>query len=122
MTDEKETGKPSRIELPPSPVPEGVVAARDIEYGRVGERPLLLNLYWAEGRPSDDLPVVAWVHGGGWAIGSKDLCTAFSLAPRPGSRSPASAIVCATKRCGRHRFTTARRRSDGSAHTVPSTA
>src|SRR5262245_48325920 len=52
-------------------IPSGVQVLRDLEYGRVGERPLRLDLYLPENgrRP---LPLVIWVHGGGWAAGSKE--------------------------------------------------
>lgn len=52
-------------------LPEGARADRDIVYARVGERDLVLDLY----RPAEaagPLPVVMWVHGGGWRSGSKD--------------------------------------------------
>lgn len=54
------------------------VVQKDLEYGRSGDRPLLLDLY----RPRDAkerLPVVMWVHGGGWNKGSKDRCPATWL-------------------------------------------
>src|SRR5262245_9674762 len=44
-------------------------AIRDIEYARVGQTSLKLDLYLpAEGRPA---PLVVWVHGGAWRSGSK---------------------------------------------------
>jgi acetyl esterase/lipase len=50
-----------------------VVVKKDVEYGRIGDRPLLLDLYRAAGA-KERLPVVIWVHGGGWNKGSKDRC------------------------------------------------
>jgi len=52
-------------------IPEGVKVLRDLEYGRVGDRSLILDLYLPEmgDRP---LPLIIWVHGGGWAAGSKE--------------------------------------------------
>ncbi len=50
----------------------------DIVYKEIGEVKLLLDLY----RPAEfegDLPVVIWVHGGGWLKGSKDKCKATWL-------------------------------------------
>lgn len=47
-----------------------VKTMRDIEYGRSGERRLLLDLYLPDkvgARP----PLVVWVHGGGWRNGDK---------------------------------------------------
>lgn len=52
---------------------------RDLEYSRPDDQPLLLDLY----RPKagqGPLPVVIWVHGGGWLNGSKDSCPAAWLA------------------------------------------
>src|SRR5262245_14715231 len=43
--------------------------ARDLEYARVGEVSLKLDLYVPEA--SQPPPVVVWVHGGAWRSGSK---------------------------------------------------
>lgn len=51
-------------------LPKGVKVERDIVYARVGERELLLDLYLPE-KVEGLLPVVVWVHGGGWRGGSK---------------------------------------------------
>ncbi|MCA8991079.1 MAG: prolyl oligopeptidase family serine peptidase [Planctomycetaceae bacterium] len=54
------------------------VTYRDLEYSRAGDLPLLLDLY--RPRNSDEaLPVVVWVHGGGWKNGSKERCPATWL-------------------------------------------
>jgi len=52
------------------PMPKGVAWIKNIEYGKVGDRPLLLDLY----TPKDlDKPVpgLIFIHGGGWAGGDK---------------------------------------------------
>ncbi|MCB1228295.1 MAG: alpha/beta hydrolase, partial [Verrucomicrobiales bacterium] len=70
LAQEKKTG-----------LPAGVTVNRDQVYAQRGERPLKLDLYRArdaEGR----LPVVLWVHGGGWNQGSKDRCPAAWLAQK----------------------------------------
>ncbi len=41
---------------------------KDIEYARVADRPLRLDLYRPDGAPA---PLLVWVHGGGWEAGSK---------------------------------------------------
>lgn len=43
---------------------------RDVEYGRVADHRLLLDIY----RPPGDgrHPLIVWVHGGAWRAGSKD--------------------------------------------------
>jgi acetyl esterase/lipase len=56
----------------------GLAIIKNVEYGRGGGKPLLLDLY----RPTASkkrLPVVMWVHGGGWKNGSKDRCPATWL-------------------------------------------
>ncbi len=42
---------------------------RDIEFARVGERSLKLDLHLPAGKPR--MPLVVWVHGGAWRSGSK---------------------------------------------------
>jgi acetyl esterase/lipase len=42
----------------------------DIEYARVGNKRLLLDLYVPEG--AGPFPVIVWVHGGAWLGGDKD--------------------------------------------------
>ncbi len=61
-------------------VPSGVKVERDIEYAKPGVLPLKLDLYLPDKPVSDKLPVVIWVHGGGWKNGSKENCKAAFLA------------------------------------------
>jgi acetyl esterase/lipase len=42
---------------------------RDIEYAKVGEVPLTLDLYLPHGKARE--PLIVWVHGGAWRSGSK---------------------------------------------------
>ncbi|MDA1233043.1 MAG: alpha/beta hydrolase [Planctomycetota bacterium] len=44
---------------------------RDVEYARVGEHRLLLDLYMPP-QSSKPAPLVVWIHGGAWRAGSKD--------------------------------------------------
>jgi acetyl esterase/lipase len=53
------------------PIPPGVKVLKDLEYARIGDRRLLLDLYLPE-KGERPLPLIIWVHGGGWAAGSKD--------------------------------------------------
>ncbi len=62
-------------------LPEGVKVLRDLEYSKPGGKPLLLDLYLPETTPSKPLPVVLWVHGGGWKNGSKATCPGTWLVP-----------------------------------------
>jgi acetyl esterase/lipase len=53
------------------PLPPGIQVYRDLAYTRPGEKAQLLDLYLPE-QAGAPLPVVLWVHGGGWTSGSKD--------------------------------------------------
>jgi acetyl esterase/lipase len=55
----------------PGRVPEGVMAHRDLAYVESGHERQKLDLYLPSTRPSGPLPVMLWVHGGGWQNGSK---------------------------------------------------
>jgi acetyl esterase/lipase len=49
---------------------------RDVEYGRVDDKPLTLNLFKPEGKQAG---LVVYVHGGGWRGGAKEDCPILSL-------------------------------------------
>lgn len=51
---------------------DDVTIQRDIEYARVGEHRLLLDLYLPRSLVKGKTPLVIWVHGGAWRSGSKD--------------------------------------------------
>jgi len=57
-------------------LPEGFVANRDLEYAKIGDKSLLLDIYTPK---QSDLsrPLIVWIHGGGWQNGSKDRCPAL---------------------------------------------
>ena len=64
--------------------PEGVEVERDVEYGKVGDVSLKLDIYRPTKSPEQPLPAVVWIHGGGWRMGSKDKhmpATATGLVP-----------------------------------------
>lgn len=48
-----------------------VSVRRDVEYGRAGARSLKLDVYEPSRRSGEPLPVIVWIHGGGWRGGSK---------------------------------------------------
>ena len=60
--------------------PESVERLADLVYQEVDGLRLALDLYLPRSRPKSPLPVVLWVHGGGWSQGSKDRCPATWLA------------------------------------------
>ncbi len=72
---------PAKRQDPP-PLPPGVVVDRDLEYARVGDRSLRLDLYRPEAPTESPRPLVVWVHGGGWRAGSKANCPAVFLTRR----------------------------------------
>ena len=43
---------------------------RDLEYARIGDQSLRLDLYRPQST-NGPLPLIVWVHGGGWRGGSK---------------------------------------------------
>lgn len=51
--------------------PGGVTRRRDLPYAEVGGRELLLDLYRPTHRDTQRPPVVVYLHGGGWAVGSR---------------------------------------------------
>ena len=56
------------------PLPAGVVRHANLEYSDPGARTILLDMYLPVQTPPHPLPVVMWVHGGGWNAGSKERC------------------------------------------------
>ncbi|GAB5404940.1 MAG: hypothetical protein Aurels2KO_31710 [Aureliella sp.] len=44
---------------------------RDVEYAKVGDRSLLLDIYFPTKVENKKLPLVVWIHGGAWRAGSK---------------------------------------------------
>lgn len=63
--------------------PASAVVYRDLEYNRVGDHRLLLDLYYPRSADGSviktPVPIVVWIHGGGWINGSKDRCPATWL-------------------------------------------
>ena len=51
---------------------------RDVEYARVGEQSLKLDLHLPHGKPRE--PLIVWVHGGAWRSGSKSSVPIGKLA------------------------------------------
>jgi acetyl esterase/lipase len=61
---------PALAQNPAAKSADGVQVSRDLEYGRVGEKSLLLDLYTPEGA-GGPWPIIVGIHGGGWFQGSK---------------------------------------------------
>jgi len=56
----------------------GARTLKDIEYAKVDNKSLLLDLYLPE-KAEGKLPLVIWIHGGGWQAGNKDGGPAVAL-------------------------------------------
>ena len=69
------------------PLPPGVKALKNLEYGKAGGRAMLLDLYLPE-KGDKPMPLIIWVHGGAWLAGSKD-------GPSPALRFTASGYAVA---------------------------
>jgi len=61
--------------------PPGVEVLRDLVYGTGGGRDLRLDLYLPEEAPRP-MPLIVWVHGGGWRGGSKGRTRAAGMTAR----------------------------------------
>ena len=55
----------------PPKLPEGTKVFRNLEYVQGGHERQKLDLYVPE-KADGPLPVIVWVHGGGWMGGSKE--------------------------------------------------
>ena len=61
-------------------LPAGVQRLANLEYSRPATGALLLDLYLPAKTPAGPLPVVVWIHGGGWKNGAKESCPLIWLA------------------------------------------
>lgn len=61
------------------PLPAGVTALRDLVYVSNGHERHKLDLYLPADTKAKKLPLVVWIHGGGWQNGSKDRSPALAL-------------------------------------------
>src|SRR5439155_306046 len=66
-------GKPAAGKAAPGPA-AGTKVVRDVEYARPGGVAVHLDLYLPEKPKALPLPLVVWVHGGGWIGGAKEPC------------------------------------------------
>jgi acetyl esterase/lipase len=68
----------AQAQAPKGALPEGVQASRNLDYGK-NERNKLDVYVPKSDKP---LPLVIWIHGGGWEAGSKETNPALSLLAR----------------------------------------
>jgi acetyl esterase/lipase len=62
------------------PLPPGVIRLANQAYAKPNGRSVLLDLYLPEKEPTTPIPVLVWVHGGGWNAGTKEQCPFIWLA------------------------------------------
>jgi len=69
-------------ETPKEPKPSAIAAKvqRNVIYGRAGDDELKMDFYFPAGDGGRAYPVVMYVHGGGWRMGSKSM---VSIIPGP---------------------------------------
>ena len=72
-----QTAQPIMARRRPAEVANAAVQ-RDLVYKRVNGEVLTLDLYFPE-KFSGPLPVIVWIHGGGWSRGRKERCPAVAL-------------------------------------------
>ena len=71
-----------RPKQPSAPhLPKGVKVLRDFPYVENGHERNRLDLYLPE-KAAAKLPLVVWIHGGGWKAGSKENCPGVSMVTR----------------------------------------
>lgn len=66
---------------PPAP-PKGVKVERDVQYVPEGDPAEALDIYLPEQAGTAPLPLVVYIHGGGWRAGSKNGCPAIPMVLR----------------------------------------
>ncbi|MEM6472826.1 MAG: alpha/beta hydrolase [Planctomycetota bacterium] len=59
-------------------LPKGFASELDVEYARVGEISLTMDVFFPVASEKDR-PLVIWIHGGGWRAGNKRPCPALRL-------------------------------------------
>ncbi|HVJ67436.1 MAG TPA: alpha/beta hydrolase [Caulifigura sp.] len=62
----------------PPKLPAGFKTVNDIAYTDKNNPRQKLNLYVPEAKPAEPLPIIVYIHGGGWEGGSKDAADVLS--------------------------------------------
>jgi len=60
-------------------IPADVEVIKDVEYGKVADLPLKLDILRPAEQPKQPMPVIVWIHGGGWRSGDKGNNTKMLL-------------------------------------------
>lgn len=80
VTPTPRPGTPTSQSKPAAPdrLPEGVKTLRNVEYAKVGTKSLLMDVFVPAGADKP-LPLIVWIHGGGWIGGDKSYCPALKF-------------------------------------------
>ncbi len=62
----------------PKELPPGVTELKNIEYGKVGDRSLQLDLYLPE-KAAQPVPGLIFIHGGAWSGGTRDVYKYYTV-------------------------------------------
>lgn len=63
-------------------LPKGIVAEYDVKYVPNGDAEQALDIYFRETPAEKPLPLLIWIHGGGWSGGSKTQVPYLNQLPR----------------------------------------
>jgi acetyl esterase/lipase len=79
--DQSQSQAATNLQARVTPLPKGTRVLNDLEYTKIGDVPVGLDLYLPAGdqRPK---PVIVWIHGGGWYKGSKKPLLAGAFVER----------------------------------------
>jgi acetyl esterase/lipase len=55
----------------PPPGAPNCLVVRDVQYGKAGDIPLLMNMTFPNPKPKKPVPAIIFLHGGGWSGGSR---------------------------------------------------
>lgn len=67
-----------KLVKPPSEIPPTMTVMKDLEYGRGGDKPLLLDLYLPK-KIEKPVPALIFIHGGGWQGGDKKDYAVYAI-------------------------------------------
>lgn len=73
----KEKKSHPQIEIPTILQPASVLVQKDVVFSTIGDRNLLLDIYYPEQKKKKGYPAVLMVFGGGWRSGNKDHWVAY---------------------------------------------
>src|SRR4051812_18974801 len=111
-----------QMKAPAELLPEMRIEERTIAYGDVADLPV--RIYWPPVAQHDNLPIVVFYHGGGWAIGDLDTHDPVAARMPSAPRRSWCRWTIGSRRSIRTRraSTTLGRRCNGSASMRPSSA